>query len=278
MLDDELRSGNGPDYWNSIGATWSRNPQLLWREHSDAVNCALLARWIPERGADCALKTDMFDEMCSAGLYPFLALRARRFVGIDMSVSVLRSAKSRHAGIHAVAADARQLPFAGEMYDLIVSNSTLDHFESVDEIRKALAELLRVLRPEGELIITMDNPENPIIALRNALPFRLFNRLGITPYYVGATLNARELRLLLEETGFRVMESASIMHCPRVFAVALANLLQRYAPSWMQQGFLRSLMAFEHLGRLPSHRLTSHFTAARATKAGPSLDETTKKE
>ena len=263
--------GKGADYWDSLTAEWCRHRQTLWREHSDAVNCALLARWIPERGADCALKTDMFDEMCSAGLYPFLATRARHFVGIDMSVSVLQNAKSRHAGIHGVAADVCQLPFAGEIYDLIISNSTLDHFERVGEIRKALAELFRVLRPEGELIITMDNPDNPIVALRNALPFRLLNRLGITPYYVGATLNARDLRLLLEETGFRVMEITSVMHCPRVIVVALANLLQRYAPSWMQQGFLRVLMAFERLASLPTYRLTGHFIAMRATKKDTSV-------
>ena len=259
-------TGKGREYWEKVGASWSRNPQLLWREHSDAVNCALLDRWIPERGADCALKTDMFDEMCSDGLYPFLTLRARSFVGIDMSVSVLRLSRSRHAGSHGVAADVRQLPFAGGTFDLIISNSTLDHFECVGEIKKALVELFRVLRPEGELIITMDNPENPVIALRNALPFRLLNRLGFTPYYVGATLNARDLRLMLEETGFKIMEITSVMHCPRVIAVAFANLLQRLAPSWMQQGFMRILMVFERLALLPTHRLTGHFIAMRAIK------------
>jgi hypothetical protein len=118
----------------------------------------------------------------------------------------------------------------------------------------------------------MDNPENPVIALRNALSFRLLNRLGITPYYVGATLNARDLRHMLEDTGFKTMEITSVMHCPRVFAVALAHLLQRYAPSRIQQGFLRFLMAFERLASLPTYRMTGHFIAMRATKADPSLD------
>ena len=112
----------------------------------------------------------------------------------------------------------------------------------------------------------MDNPENPVIALRNALPYRLLNRLSITPYYVGATLNARDLRLMLEETGFKIMEMTSVMHCPRVIAVALASLLQRLAPSWMQQGFMRILMVFERLALLPTHRLTGHFIAMRAIK------------
>jgi SAM-dependent methyltransferase len=188
-------------------------------------------------------------------------------VGIDVSKSVLRIAKARYAAIHGVAADVRQLPFAGGTFDLIISNSTLDHFDSVGEIRKALGELFRVLAPGGEFVVTMDNLDNPFVALRNALPFRLLNRMGIIPYFVGTTLNAPDLRLLLKETGFQVMEISSVMHCPRVFAVALANLLQRFAPSWIQQGFLRILMVFERLASLPTNRFTGHFIAMRVTKA-----------
>lgn len=267
MVGDEPRTGSGPDYWNSISVTWSQCRQTLWRSHSDAVNRALLTRWLPEVKADRVLKTDLFDEMCSDGLYPVLATHARSFVGMDISMATLRGAQSRHGTLQGIAADVLRLPFADESFDLIVSNSTLDHFESHAAIAESLVELFRVLRQGGQLIITLDNPENPVIALRNALPFRLLKRLG-TPYYVGATLNERNLRLLLEESGFKTMEGTSIMHCPRVIAVAFAHLLQRFSPSWMQQGFLGILMAFERLASLPTYRLTGHFVAMRATKEG----------
>ena len=264
--EDTGMTGKGPGYWNSVGASWRHDRQTLWRCHSDAVNLSLLSLWLQAGKADCVLKTDLFDEMCSEGLYPILAAHARTFVGIDLAATTLRGARSRHAGILGVAADVLRLPFADAAFDLIISTSTLDHFESGAAIVESLAELFRILRQGGHLIITMDNPTNQIIRIRNALPFRLRSFLGITPYYVGATCNAMDLQNILIETGFGVLEITTIMHCPRVFAVAVARLLERCAPAWLQRGFLRILMAFERLERLPTHRLTGHFTAILALK------------
>src|SRR4029434_1314077 len=58
--------------------------------------------------------------------------------------------------------------FADEAFDVIVSNSTLDHFGSWAELGASLHELHRVLKTRGLLIITLDNRANPIVALRNA--------------------------------------------------------------------------------------------------------------
>lgn len=253
-------------YWDAVSGSWGIRRQRLWRKHSDAVNCALVNRWLPSGTADCMLKTDLFDEMCGDGLFPILASRAGRVVGIDISHSALTRARARNSGIRGVVADVVRLPFAGESFDYILSNSTLDHFGSLGEIRESLAELYRVLRRGGEMTITMDNPANPIIAVRNRLPFRLLNRLGITPYYVGMTCTARQLRLLLDEAGFLVLETSSVMHCPRVLAVPLASLLDRYASTGVQRFFLKVLLAFERLRLMPTHALTGHFVAARVTK------------
>ena len=158
------------------------------------------------------------------------------------------------------------LPFAEGTFDLIISTSTLDHFESPAAIADSLAELFRVLRPGGRMIITMDNPANPLVALRNSLPFRLLNRLGVTPYFFGATCNQRKLQGMLTETGFTVLASDAVLHCPRVFAVAAARLLERFAPLRAQRVFLRILISFERLRTLRTRNLTGHFIAALAVK------------
>src|SRR5574341_1753589 len=103
--------------------------------------------------------------------------------GIDLSLLTVRAAKLRHHGLKATGADVRHLPFADGVFDVIVSNSTLDHFESSDEIISSLQELHRVLRTGGQLLLTLDNLANPLISLRNVLPFGLLNRLNIVPYY-----------------------------------------------------------------------------------------------
>ena len=56
--------------------------------------------------------------------------------------------------------------FPPASFDVVLSTSTLDHFDRRDEIAVALAELRRVLADGGRLLVTLDNPANPILRLR----------------------------------------------------------------------------------------------------------------
>jgi len=95
-----------------IARLWEKaNPQVLWRVHSDAVNTALLERWLPAGQVGRLLKTDLFDEAFSSGIYPFLAVRAQSVVSIDASELVVRAARSRYKGLLVTGADVRRLPF-----------------------------------------------------------------------------------------------------------------------------------------------------------------------
>jgi SAM-dependent methyltransferase len=255
-------------YWDAVGEAWRRTrPQPLWRAHSDAVNTALLGRWLPCARVERLLKTDLFDEALSAGLHPHLVQKAQQIVGIDISASIVRADWSRHPGLQVAMADVRRLPFASSSFDVIVSNSTLDHFHSQHEIVTSLYELHRVLRVGGHLLLTLDNLANPIIAMRNALPFQLLNWLGLVPYYVGATYGPRGLRRIVQEVGFEVQTIEAIMHCPRVLVVALGRLIEGRIGLATQRRFWRGVMAFERLARWPTRFLTGHFIAVNAIKS-----------
>ena len=165
--------------WDSaISPLLAARTETLWRRHSDAINSALIARWLRPGAFYHLLKTDLFDEAMGDGLYPVLATRADRVTGLDVARSVLDAAVSRHPRLMAVAADTRKLPFADATFDVVVSNSTLDHFDTRDDILVALRGLHRVLRPGGTVVLTLDNLANPLVALRNALPARLLRRLA----------------------------------------------------------------------------------------------------
>src|SRR5689334_14991835 len=126
-------------YWDKIATEWSGNTShSLWRFHSDAVNIALIEQWLPSQPAHRLLKTDLFDEACTNGLYPLLAARANHVVGIDLSPLTLNVSQKRHPDMLTGGADVRRLPFADNSFDAIVSNSTLDHFETRQEIRASL--------------------------------------------------------------------------------------------------------------------------------------------
>jgi len=248
------------------GAYQNKDFQKLWRTHSDVVNQALLTRWLLNGQMENLLKTDLFDEAVSDGLSSLLNVRSKRVFYIDASLEVHRRAKRRHPNLQTVGTDVRCLPFADGTFDGIVSNSTLDHFKSLDDLVISLKELYRVLQQGGQMILTLDNLANPIILLRNGLPFHLLYYMKIVPYYIGVTLGPYRLQRLLKDVGFKVLEVDTIMHCPRVLAVAIACWMERHASPKTQRVFLDFLMAFERLSHLPTRFLTGHFIAIRAIK------------
>jgi len=256
-------------YWNMVGTEWAGGRDHLWRTHADVVNTALCRRWLPTGHIRRLLKTDAFDEATGDGLWPLLATRADRVEAMDRAWTVAAQARTRHDEMSVTVTDVRALPYADDSFDAVVSNSTLDHFEDVTDIERSLCELHRVLAPGGRLLLTLDNPAHPVVAVRNTLPFGLLRRVGLVPYYVGVTLDAASAGPLLERLGFRVVETTAVLHCPRVVAVPVARLVNRLAPDSMwARGLLRGLNAFEWLERLPTRRRTGHFVAVLCEKIG----------
>ncbi len=258
---------SGADYWDGIAVAWGESaPQRLWRHHADAVNRDLCRRWLPSASPQRVLKTDLFDEAVGAGLYPALAEKARRVAALDVSPRAVAAARARYPALLASQSDVRHLPFRDGIFDAVVSTSTLDHFPTAAEIDVGLAEVHRVLRRGGVLVLTLDNPGSPFVAVRNALPDTLRAASRIVPYYVGATYGRRHLRQVLDEVGFRVVDAGAIVHCPRVAAVAAGEVFERYAGRRTQAAFLRLLAGFEGLAGWPTRYLTGHFVAMRAVK------------
>jgi SAM-dependent methyltransferase len=254
------------EYWDSVGREWARDrPQRLWREHSDAVNRALVDRWLPA-GPCRVLKTDAFDEAFGGGIAGFLDPRGACTWVVDLSVTVIEEARARNTGLRGVGADVRSLPFQAQCFDAAVSLSTLDHFDSLEDLERALAELRRVLRPKGRLLITMDNPGNPALALRARLPYPWLHRIGLVPYYVGVTVDRRRLGEMLDRAGFAVAEVRATQHVPRAPAIALAALLSRVGGRRARRAFLRVAAGLEAMERLPTRFLTGYFVAARAIR------------
>jgi len=250
--------------WDAVVRAWrdSRGHRFL-RRYSDAVNADLLRRWLGGASAVRVLKTDLFDEAVGDGLYPVLRSLAPTVVGIDVSPDVAAAARSHYPDFEAEVADVRALPFADATFDAVVSNSTLDHFDSLADVRAGIAELRRVLRPAGLLVVTLDNPVNPLVALRNRLPFEPLNRLGLVPYFVGATCGPRKLGALLREEGFAIERMDAVMHFPRALARAAAAVARDAAEG---NGLLRAVRTFERLQGTPVRYVTGQFVAALAVK------------
>lgn len=249
------------DGWNDALAAWRATPaNALLRSYSDLVNRRLIGRWLPHVHMARVLKTDLFDEAVGEGLYPELRTAGATVVGIDVSTAVVTEVKRKYSELEAEVGDVRHLRFAEASFDVVISNSTLDHFDSLADVAAALSELHRVLRPGGTLLVTLDNAANPLVALRNAIPARLLRGIGLVHYPLGVTCGPRRLDAMVREAGFAPERAGAVMHFPRVVARAIAAILGN------RRAVQAFLIAFERLDRWPLRYLTGQFVAIRAVK------------
>lgn len=238
-------------YWDEIAGQADALPQG-WRRHARVAHLDLLERWVDEPVGRW-LKTDLFEERDPVrALLPHL--RSATWVGTDLARRTVRGA----GVVRGAAADVRRLPFADGAFDGVLSTSTLDHFEQAASIDLALAELRRVLTTGGTLVLTLDNPENPLIRLRNALPHAVARRTGLVPFAVGATLALDEGCAALRRHGFDVLDTALLLHAPHVVGTRLARFR-----AWERHALPR----LDRLGTTRVARRTGHFVAflARAS-------------
>jgi len=116
---------------------------------------------IPELRLPPGAGKRLLDIGCNWGRWCVAAARlGYRPVGIDPSLGAIFAARrvTRQLGLNVdfVVGDARFLPFAEGSFDVVFSYSVIQHFEETDA-RKSLAEIGRVLTPEGESLVQMPN-------------------------------------------------------------------------------------------------------------------------
>jgi ubiquinone/menaquinone biosynthesis C-methylase UbiE len=97
---------------------------------------------------------DVFEAGCGTGLLLKEATRvARSAVGLDLSRGMLSQARER--GLKVVQGSITNLPLPSESFDLAYSMKVLAH---IPPIERALAELSRLIRPGGHLLLEFYNP------------------------------------------------------------------------------------------------------------------------
>jgi SAM-dependent methyltransferase/GNAT superfamily N-acetyltransferase len=260
-------------YWDEVvDDTLSAPPIEAWRDYMRRVYADLIVRWLPPPSPDhLGLKTDLFEEAVSR--HHVLGALGAGSVGLDYSPAVARSARRRLAaegGRHRfVVGDLRQIPLRSDSVMRILAGSSLDHFATRGDLDAGLAELARVLAPGGTVIVTLDNPQNPLVWLRNHLPFAWLHRIKLVPYYVGHTYGRREARARLEALGLTVRDVTAVAHAPRAPAIWVAALVDRCGRPALAVRFGRWLWRFEWLARWPTRYWTGYYVALAAQKPDP---------
>ncbi len=254
--------------WNRVVGTFhAASRQDLWRGYMRQVYDRLGRRWFEGAPAGPRLKTDLFEEAISSH-HPMSGFPPGS-VGTDGSIAVAVLAKQQLGsppGHHLVVSDLRHSPFREASLGSILSGSSLDHFSREEDLVGSVAEVAAALAPGGVLILTLDNPTNPVVWLRNHLPERLLRRLRLVPYFVGRTWGRRRTRRELARLGLEVHDETAIAHIPRAPAMWLDSLTGRWRGGRVGRILSRLYLGFERLENLPTRYLTGYYIAVRARK------------
>jgi SAM-dependent methyltransferase len=263
--------GQDSKYWDSVpGRTPSgQHYDAMLADHYRNTHLKLLERWTGSQSFSSVLKTDLFAEaVCPSRSFTWEMLRQfDRLTGIDISCDICGKAKEQALlnaaayPLETVNCDVRKLPFAGNSFDLVISDSTLDHFALKADIDRALQELMRVVKPGGTLIVTMDNGGNVTEPL-----FRLWIALGLAPFFIGKTYSMRELCDAIARTGLAVAEKATIVHNPRFFTKLMVTILRKIQPGQADNRIKRLLDYFDSLETKTARYLTAQYIAVKAVK------------
>ena len=92
------------------------------------------------------------DAACGTGRHTaYLASLGHKVIGVDTSLEMLALAREKVPGGEFYEADLYDMPLPDDSVDLVVCAIALTH---VADLGQALAELVRVLRPNGHLVIS----------------------------------------------------------------------------------------------------------------------------
>jgi 2-polyprenyl-6-hydroxyphenyl methylase/3-demethylubiquinone-9 3-methyltransferase len=141
--EPQQRFRNDPKQYDDMAAEW-------WRPHGafEALHWIAEARGrlIPPAERPGAV---LLDVGCGAGLLaPHVAGKGYRHIGVDLSPTALPQAAEH--GVTPVRANVQRLPFRDGFADVVSAGEILEH---VLDLRATVAEICRVLRPGGLLVL-----------------------------------------------------------------------------------------------------------------------------
>jgi SAM-dependent methyltransferase len=137
------------DLWETHAGWW----QDAFTEGADAEYAEQI---LPLAAAYLAGATDVLDVGTGEGqVARVAAATASRVVGIDPAWAQLGEARRRAGGPAYLRGEAVALPFPAGTFDAVIACLVFEHIEGMDS---ALAEVGRVLRPDGRFLFFLNHP------------------------------------------------------------------------------------------------------------------------
>jgi ubiquinone/menaquinone biosynthesis C-methylase UbiE len=151
----QTRAPSPPETWDAFFSDFYLRAYADLEREDDARSQALAAA----RLARCPEGGELLDVPCGFGRHTVpLARAGYRAVGVDRSEALLAEARRRAGGERwpkLARADYRELPFSDESFDAALNLFTSLGYLGDEQDTEVLAEICRVLRPGGRLVIEL---------------------------------------------------------------------------------------------------------------------------
>ena len=221
---------------------YSDSQVLMLDEESRRAKATKIAAIIQHfRGHSSLDGLDVLDVGCSGGIVADeLHRRGARMVGLDIDIPGLSKARDRFAeSASFICADSERMPLADASVDVVICNHVYEHVVDPEQL---LAELRRVVRPDGLLYLGLGNRLG-VVEPHYRLPFlswlprplahRYVRILGRADHYHEAFRTWSGLKRLC--AGLEIWDyTYAVLSDPQTFAAG--DVVPRWAarvPAWL---------------------------------------------
>jgi SAM-dependent methyltransferase len=149
-----------------------------------------------------------------------MAATGATVTGVDLVPAMIETARTRHPEIAFLEANAEQLPFEDNAFDVVLVNFVIHHFARPDV---ACAEIRRVLKPGGRFVFA--GPIEPLefmAFIEGLTAHHTMEVLAHGPLYLGAT--GADYEKLVKDAGFTSFDVA--VHQLTLYLPSLDPVLQ----------------------------------------------------
>ncbi len=222
-------------YYDDFATTYERGRDQGYHALVDELEASSVIPFLPGKR--------LLEVGCGTGLVlAKLAPHAASAVGVDLSPGMLEKARAR--GLDVREGSATALPFPDRTFDVVCSFKVLAH---VPDIRKALAEVDRVLTPGGHAVLEFYNRRSLRYLARLAAGARRIGRAHReddistrwdTPASIAEALPST---LRIERfVGVRIVTPAAVLYRAPGVGIGLARIERALAPGPLAKfgGFL----------------------------------------
>lgn len=187
---------NQEEVWNKIAEPW--------KEFRTKVS-PTVERFLKDK------KGKILDIGCGSGRN-FIKIKGLRWFGIDFSEKMLKyaqeNAKEKGISVELKKSDSARIPYPDNYFDYVLCYAVLHCINSVKKRNKTLREIYRVLKPKGQVLISVWGKNSPRLKSKEKecfVPWTIKEKTKIKRYtYI---YDRKELEEIIEKIGFKILNS-----------------------------------------------------------------------